>query len=86
MTAPTRIASLISSATEILFGLGLGDRVVAVSHECDYPAAVSNLPRVTVANIDSSQDSQTIDDQVQQMSGTGAALYGQDKDTPKPQY
>jgi iron complex transport system substrate-binding protein len=32
-----KIASLLPSATEILFSLGLGDQVVAVSHECDYP-------------------------------------------------
>src|SRR5437879_6018405 len=31
-----RIASLVPSATEMLFALGLGDRVVAVTHECDY--------------------------------------------------
>lgn len=32
-----RIVSLLPSATEILFALGLGDQVVGVSHECDYP-------------------------------------------------
>lgn len=31
------IISLLPSATEILFALGLGNRVVGVSHECDYP-------------------------------------------------
>ena len=35
--APLRIASLLASSTEILYALGLGDRVVAVSHECDFP-------------------------------------------------
>ena len=33
-----RIASLVPSATEMLFALGLGDDVVAVTHECDWPA------------------------------------------------
>lgn len=33
-----RIVSLLPSATEILFALGLGDEVVGVSHECDHPA------------------------------------------------
>ena len=32
-----RIASLVPSATEALFALGLGDSVVAVTHECDHP-------------------------------------------------
>ena len=32
-----RIASLVPSSTEMLYALGLGDSVVAVTHECDYP-------------------------------------------------
>ena len=39
--------SLVPSATEMLFALGLGDDVIAVTHECDYPDAVRSLPRVT---------------------------------------
>src|SRR6266571_529682 len=42
-----RIASLLPSATEILFSLGLGDEVVAVSHECDYPPEASKRPVLT---------------------------------------
>ncbi|MGN6187276.1 MAG: cobalamin-binding protein, partial [Conexibacter sp.] len=42
-----RIVSLVPSATEILFALGLGDEVVAVTHECDYPPAARELPTVT---------------------------------------
>ena len=42
-----RIASLVPSATEALFALGLGDSVVAVTHECDHPAAARELPRLT---------------------------------------
>ena len=42
-----RIVSLVPSATEMLFALDLGDQVVAVTHECDYPPAVRELPRVT---------------------------------------
>ncbi|HEY8417576.1 MAG TPA: cobalamin-binding protein [Limnochordales bacterium] len=34
---PSRIVSLLPSATEILYALGLGDRVCGVTHECDYP-------------------------------------------------
>ena len=32
-----RIASLLPSATEIVYALGLGDLLVAVTHECDFP-------------------------------------------------
>jgi len=43
-----RIVSLLPSATEIVCALGLDDRLVAVTHECDFPAdAVDGLPRVT---------------------------------------
>jgi iron complex transport system substrate-binding protein len=42
-----RIVSLVPSATETLFALGVGSEVTAVTHECDYPADVVNLPKVT---------------------------------------
>ncbi len=42
-----RIVSLLPSATEILFAIGAGDRVVGVTHECDHPAAVAGVPAVT---------------------------------------
>ena len=74
-----RIVSLLSSATEILFALGLGDRVLAVSHECDYPPAAARLPRATRSQIDSSQPSQRIDEQVKRLTESGAALYDIDR-------
>jgi len=42
-----RIVSLLPSATETLFALGLGDQVVAVTHECDFPPEARALPVVT---------------------------------------
>jgi iron complex transport system substrate-binding protein len=39
-----RIASLVPSATEALFALGVGQQVVAVTHECDHPAEVLRSP------------------------------------------
>ena len=42
-----RIVSLVPHATELLFALGLGPDVVAVTHECDFPTAAQNLPQVT---------------------------------------
>jgi ABC-type Fe3+-hydroxamate transport system substrate-binding protein len=42
-----RIVSLLPSATESLFALGLGSSLVAVTHECDYPPEAASLPIVT---------------------------------------
>lgn len=42
-----RIVSLLPSATEWLFAMGVGDRVVGVTHECDHPPQVAGLPAVT---------------------------------------
>jgi iron complex transport system substrate-binding protein len=43
----TRIVSLLPAATEIAAALGLMDRVVGVSHECDFPEEANARPRVT---------------------------------------
>ena len=42
-----RIVSLLPSATEIVFALGLGDALAGVSHTCDYPAAAQGRPVVS---------------------------------------
>ena len=42
-----RIVSLVPNGTEILFALGLGDQVVGVSHECDYPEEARRRPVLT---------------------------------------
>lgn len=42
-----RIASLLPSATEIVYALGVGDELVAVTHECDYPPTARSHPSVT---------------------------------------
>jgi iron complex transport system substrate-binding protein len=47
----TRIASLLPSATEIVCALGLGESLVARSHECDYPELVQRLPVCTASKI-----------------------------------
>ena len=44
---PARVVSLLPAATEIVAALGLVDRLVGVSHECDYPVGVTTKPRVT---------------------------------------
>jgi iron complex transport system substrate-binding protein len=47
MSPASRVVSLLPSATEILFAIGAGDRVVGVTHECDHPDAARDLPAVT---------------------------------------
>lgn len=75
MDAPQRIVSLLSSATEILYAVGVGERVVAVSHECDYPPGVQEKPRATRSRIDSDADSLAIDRQVRELTAAGQPLY-----------
>src|SRR5438552_5668957 len=65
-----RIASLLPSATEILFSLGLGDQVVAVSHECDYPPEASKRPALTKSGLHHKiHKSIDIDREVEQRGG-----------------
>jgi iron complex transport system substrate-binding protein len=76
-----RIASLVPSATEMLFALGLGERVVAVTHECDYPPGVEQLPHLTRSVIPEGLDAAEIDRAVRERTGEGEALYELDEDT-----
>ncbi|RIK66680.1 MAG: cobalamin-binding protein [Planctomycetota bacterium] len=70
-----RIASLLASGTEIVCALGLRDRLVAISHECDFPPAVGPLPRVTRTVIDAAASGRAIDEQVRGMCTRGKPLY-----------
>jgi iron complex transport system substrate-binding protein len=74
-----RIASLVPSATESLFALGLGDQVVAVTHECDHPAEVLSLPRLTRSVIPDGLEPQEIDEMVREVTGRGEPLYELDE-------
>jgi iron complex transport system substrate-binding protein len=75
-----RIASLVPSATEMLFALGLGDRVVAVTHECDYPLGAEQLPHVTRSVIPAGLDAAGIDSAVRERTSRGESLYELDED------
>jgi iron complex transport system substrate-binding protein len=75
-----RIASLVPSATEMLFALGLGDDVVAVTHECDYPPAATKLPRLTRTVVPPGLGPREIDAEVKRVVGEGRALYELDED------
>jgi iron complex transport system substrate-binding protein len=80
MVPPVRIASLVPSATEMLFALGLGDSVVAVTHECDYPAEARDKPYITSSVIPDGLDAAAIDRAVRERTSRGEALYELDRD------
>jgi iron complex transport system substrate-binding protein len=71
-----RIASLLPSATEIVAALGLADRLVGVSHECDFPPeAVRGRPVLTEPKIDPRGTSAAIDSAVQALVRDGLSVY-----------
>lgn len=71
-----RIVSLLPSATESLFALGLGGSVIAVTHECDYPPEASSLPIVTRSTLQlHDRDSGGIETAVSEAAMAGRSLY-----------
>jgi len=70
-----RICSLLPSATEIVFALGMGGDLVAVTHECDYPAETAAIPRITRSNIPDGISSDQIDAVVSSTLETTGSLY-----------
>ncbi|HUK42475.1 MAG TPA: cobalamin-binding protein [Candidatus Acidoferrales bacterium] len=71
-----RVCSLLPSATEIAFALGLGDEVVGVTHECDYPPQAKGKPVIVHSAVDSSRlSSSEIDHQVAELLRAGKNLY-----------
>jgi iron complex transport system substrate-binding protein len=71
-----RIVSLLPSATESLFALGLGDQLVAVTHECDHPPEAASLPVVTRSTLElAGRPSGEIDDAVALAAREGRSLY-----------
>jgi iron complex transport system substrate-binding protein len=74
-----RIVSLVPHATELLFELGLGAEVVAVTHECDHPPAVGGLARVTRDVLPAGLDAGEIDAAVRERTLAGEAIYELDR-------
>jgi iron complex transport system substrate-binding protein len=74
-----RIASLVPSATEMLFALGLGEEVVGVTHECDFPPAAADLPHLTATVLPEGLSAGQIDTAVKEVVGEGRALYTLDE-------
>jgi iron complex transport system substrate-binding protein len=75
-----RIASLVPSSTEMLFALGLGDQVVAVTHECDWPPEAAALPHLTRTVIPAGLSAAEIDRTVRDTIGAGRPLYELDRE------
>jgi iron complex transport system substrate-binding protein len=73
-----RICSLLPSATEIVFALGQGDSLVGVTHECDYPTAAAQIPKVTRSNIPDGIPSAGIDQAVSKSLVEAGTLYDLD--------
>ena len=73
--APERIVSMLASGTELVCALGLGDKLVGRSHECDYPEWVKCLPEVSRPTFDVNGSSRDIDERVRQRLHRGEPLY-----------
>src|ERR1700682_353750 len=74
-----RIVSLLPSATETLFALGLGDQVVAVTHECDFPPEAASRPIVARSTMQLAvKPSGAIDAAVSLAALEGRSLYSVD--------
>jgi iron complex transport system substrate-binding protein len=70
-----KVVSLLPAATEIVCALGLRDRLVGRSHECDFPEDVAALPALTKARVDSSLPSQALDAEVRRIVAERLPIY-----------
>jgi iron complex transport system substrate-binding protein len=69
------VVTLIASATEIVAALGLADRLVGISHECDHPPEVLGLPRLSAPKVDPTMSSAEIDRGVREIVRDGLSVY-----------
>jgi iron complex transport system substrate-binding protein len=72
--------SLVPHATELLFALGLGPEIVAVTHECDFPPRAQQLARVTRDVLPGGLSAAEIDAAVRERTLRGEAIYELDRD------
>ncbi len=66
-----RVVTLLPAATEIVAALGGAGYLVGISHECDYPAAVQGLPRVTATPVNIAESGAAIDAEVRRLHDVG---------------
>ena len=77
-TSSLRIVSLLPAATDIVVALGLGDRLVGVTHACD-AAGAPGAVRVTASAIDAEADAGAVDAQVRELGAAGGAIFRLDE-------
>ena len=70
-----KIVSLLPSASEILVGLDLLDNIVGISHECNYPSSLNDIPKITYSDIPRSTNQKKIDDLVTSSVNNNVPLY-----------
>jgi len=75
-----KIVSLLPSATEIVYALGLGESLAARTHECDYPAEVRGKPVITRSILPEGLSSCEIDAAVREQLNSSYSLYTIDRD------
>jgi iron complex transport system substrate-binding protein len=73
-----RVVTLLPAATEMVAALGEAGSLVGISHECDYPAQVMGLPRVTTTTIDPGASGSVIDAEVRRLHAAGRPVIGVD--------
>ncbi|HEU5305656.1 MAG TPA: ABC transporter substrate-binding protein [Gemmatimonadales bacterium] len=71
-----RVVTLLPAATEVVAALGGAGHLVGISHECDYPASVQGLPRVTATPVDTRASSAGIDAEVRRLRAAGRPVIG----------
>lgn len=72
------VVSLLPSATEIVCALGAADRLVGISHECDYPEEIRDRPVLTGSRIDPAGSSREIDLAVREVLQGALSVYSVD--------
>jgi iron complex transport system substrate-binding protein len=73
-----KICSLLPSATEIVYALGLGDSLVGVTHECDFPEDARSKPVLIRSRVNAEASTGEIDRQVRELMRHGESLYAVD--------
>jgi iron complex transport system substrate-binding protein len=69
-----RVVTLLPAATEIVAALGAANTLVGISHECDHPPSVNDLPRVTATAIDPRASGAEIDAEVRRLRAAGVPV------------
>ena len=80
MREPQRIVSFLPSATEMIYALGLGDRLMGVTHECDYPPEAKTKPVVVRSLLPDDLTQREIDAAVSERLKQGLSLYQADEE------